>query len=64
MKRFLNVYCLKLDGSDGSSSLCGVSMRTHGLAPSSDQHVWRNRHEKENKSDGSNRLRPKTNISF
>lgn len=40
MKKFLKVYCLKVDGSEGSSSLWGVSMRTHGLAPSSDQHVW------------------------
>lgn len=41
IKRFLNLYCLKLDGSAGSSSLWGVSMRMHGLAPSSDQHFWK-----------------------
>lgn len=41
MKRFLKVYCLKLDGSTGASSLCGVSMRIHGLAPFSDQHFYK-----------------------
>lgn len=39
MKRFLKRYCLKLDGSTGSSSLWGVSTRTHGVAPSSGQHL-------------------------
>lgn len=43
MKRFLNVYCLKLDGFAGFSSLWGVSMRMHGDAPSSDQHFWKER---------------------
>ena len=38
MKIFLNLNCLKPDRSVvGSSSLCGVSTRAHGLAPSFDQ---------------------------
>lgn len=41
MKRFLKLYCLKLDGSTGSSSLWGVSTRTQGVAPSSDQHFYK-----------------------
>lgn len=41
MKRFLKRYCLKPDGSTGSSSLWGVSTRTQGVAPSSDQHFYR-----------------------
>lgn len=43
MKRFLNLYCLKLDESEGSNSLWGVSMRMHGLGPVSNQHFWKNR---------------------
>lgn len=41
MKRFLKRYCLKPDGSTGSNSLWGVSTRTQGVAPSSDQHFYR-----------------------
>lgn len=41
IKRFLKRYCLKPDGSTGSSSLWGVSTRTQGVAPSSDQHFYK-----------------------
>lgn len=43
MKRFLKRNCLRPDGSGGCSSLWGVSTSTHGVAPSSDQHLWRRR---------------------
>lgn len=41
IKRFLKRYCRKPDGSTGSSSLWGVSTRTQGVAPSSDQHFYK-----------------------
>ena len=41
MRRFLKRYRLKPDGSAGSSSLWGVSTRTHGDAPSCDQHFYK-----------------------
>uniref|UniRef100_A0A672G7U7 Ubiquitin carboxyl-terminal hydrolase n=1 Tax=Salarias fasciatus TaxID=181472 RepID=A0A672G7U7_SALFA len=34
-------------GSEGSSSLWGVSMRMHGAAPSSNQHVWKTNNRRE-----------------
>lgn len=45
MKRFLKRYCLKPDGSAGSSSLWGVSTRTHGVVPSSNQHFYKRNQE-------------------